>query len=154
MITSLTKHIPNVSIPSEGSKFILAPSILFIVVPGKLHHLKTQNKQVEMWEITSSETFIVSLLYFNMEKQDIRMQMSLKPSSADVHRSSSMIENVGFLRIRRQNLAQWSMDKCSGGLETFQEEIWGCYEWQGKNNKEFNHVPQGLFIPAGSNRLS
>jgi len=100
-MTSLTKHIPNVSIPGQGPKFILAPSVLFIVVPGKLHHLQTQNKRPVKHLVCGYCTSI-------WQKQDIRMQMSLKPSSADVHRSSSTIENVGFYALD---------DKTSGAVK-------------------------------------
>lgn len=54
--------------------------------------------------------------------------------------------------IRRQYL--WRSEAWRSAAEGWKHEIWGCNEWQGKNNKEFNHVPRGLFISAGSNTLS
>lgn len=66
IITSLTKHIPDVSVPGQRSEFILSPSVKFIVVPGKLHHLQTQNTQVKIWEVTSNNTFSVQILALNM----------------------------------------------------------------------------------------
>lgn len=145
MITSLTKHIPNVSILGQRSKFILSPSVTFIVVPGELHHLQTQNKHVKMWDISSlikcasNNTFSVQILAFK-QKQDNRMQKYPKPSGTDVRGSTTSnnedeSEEYGFNTLATIPLVLWSMDKCSRGLEKLQEEIWGCFRWQGKTTK-------------------
>lgn len=40
---TLTEHVANMPVPRQRPKFILAPGVALVVVPGKLHHL--QHKQ-------------------------------------------------------------------------------------------------------------